>query len=409
MADVIAVVLLLAVAAYACAGGTDYGAGFWDLTAGGAERGARPRWLIDHAMAPVWEVNNVWLVFVFVIMWTGFPTLFQTVFSAMWLPLALAAIGLVLRGAGFALRKPLRHLAGRRLYGAVFAIASLLTPFFLGAAVGGVASGRAVPGTEASAHAWSNPTSVLFGLIAIVATAFLGAVFLVSDAARYGAPDLVGYFRRRALGSVVALAVLAGIMLTVTRSDAPHVWHGLTHGVGLGLVTLAGVCSLATGWLLLRPARCLAPDHRRRCGRGGGPRLGRRPTPLPHPDVPDRGRGQPAPPAVCAGPAWSPSWPCCSSARPWPFCTGWTPTANWNRSPTPTCAGPNRLTTIRPSSTDPGPLRSGSRQQYRRSEPLVPPGRTSRSLRVRESFLPQARQAAVKSCFRYSMTKTRLA
>ncbi|MEW1750763.1 cytochrome d ubiquinol oxidase subunit II [Streptomyces angustmyceticus] len=252
MAAVIAVVLLLGVAAYACAGGTDYGAGFWDLAAGGAERGKRPRWLIDHAMAPVWEVNNVWLVFVFVIMWTGFPVLFQTVFSAMWLPLALAAVGLVLRGAGFALRKPLRRIAGRRLYGSVFALSSLLTPFFLGAAVGGIASGRAVPGTEASAHAWANPTSILFGLIAIVATAFLGAVFLTADAARFGAPDLAGYFRRRALLSVVALAVLAAIMLTVTRSDAPHVWHGLTHGVGLGLVVLAGVCSLATGWLLLR-------------------------------------------------------------------------------------------------------------------------------------------------------------
>ncbi|WP_371126742.1 cytochrome d ubiquinol oxidase subunit II [Streptomyces sp. 2314.4] len=201
---------------------------------------------------PVWEVNNVWLVFIFVLMWTGFPVFFQTVFSAMWLPLALAAIGLVLRGAGFALRKPLRRIAGRRLYGAVFAISSLLTPFFLGAAVGGIASGRAVPGTEASAHAWSNPTSILFGLIAIVSTAFLGAVFLAGDAVRFGAPDLVGYFRLRALGSLVALAVLAAIMLIVTRSDAPHVWHGLTHGVGLGLVILAGVCSLATGWLLLR-------------------------------------------------------------------------------------------------------------------------------------------------------------
>ncbi|MGW7486561.1 cytochrome d ubiquinol oxidase subunit II [Streptomyces sp. NPDC054786] len=252
IAAVIAVAMLLAVAAYTCAGGTDYGAGFWDLTAGGAERGKRPRWLIDHAMAPVWEVNNVWLVFLFVIIWTGFPILFQTVFSAMWLPLALAAVGLVLRGAGFALRKPVRRIAGRRLYGAVFAISSLLTPFFLGAAVGGIASGRAVPGTAASAHAWANPTSILFGLIAIVSTAFLGAVFLAADAARYGAPDLVGYFRRRALGSLVALAVLAAIMLTVTRSDAPHVWHGLTHGVGLGLVILAGVCSLATGWLLLR-------------------------------------------------------------------------------------------------------------------------------------------------------------
>ncbi|MFH8681006.1 cytochrome d ubiquinol oxidase subunit II [Streptomyces lydicus] len=252
IADLIAALLLLVIAAYACAGGTDYGAGFWDLTAGGAERGRRPRWLIDHAMAPVWEVNNVWLVFVLVIMWTGFPVLFQTVFSAMWVPLALAAVGMVLRGAGFALRKPVRRIAGRRLYGAVFALASLLTPFFLGAAVGGIASGRAAPGTAASAEAWSNPTSVLFGLLAVATTAFLGAVFLARDADRFDAPDLVGHFRRRALGSLVALAVLTAVMLTVTRTDAPHVWHGLTHGAGLALVILAGVCSLATGWLLVR-------------------------------------------------------------------------------------------------------------------------------------------------------------
>ncbi|MFC4608619.1 cytochrome d ubiquinol oxidase subunit II [Streptomyces maoxianensis] len=252
MADLIGVVLLLAVAAYACAGGTDYGAGFWDLAAGGAERGKRPRWLIDHAMAPVWEVNNVWLIFIFVIMWTGFPTLFQTVFSAMWLPLALAAIGMVLRGAGFALRKPARRLARRRIYGAVFAIASLLTPFFLGAAVGGIASGRVSPGTEASADAWSNPTSILFGLLTIASTAFLAAVFLTRDAARFGAPDLVGYFRLRALGSLAVVALLGVAAFAVTRDDAPYVWNGLTGGLGLAFVILAAVCAVATGWLLLR-------------------------------------------------------------------------------------------------------------------------------------------------------------
>ncbi|MEU2156364.1 cytochrome d ubiquinol oxidase subunit II [Streptomyces sp. NPDC019396] len=246
IADIIAVVLLLAVAAYACAGGTDYGAGFWDLAAGGAERGKRPRWLIDHAMAPVWEVNNVWLIFVMVIMWTGFPVLFQTVFSAMWLPLALATVGLVLRGAGFALRKPMRRLSRRRLYGAVFAISSLLTPFFLGAAVGGIASGRVAPGTEASADAWSNPTSVFFGLLTIAATAFLGAVFLLSDAERFEAPDLMGYFRLRALGSLVVVVVLGVAAFAVTHNDAPHVWHGLTHGAGLVFVVLAAVCAVAT-------------------------------------------------------------------------------------------------------------------------------------------------------------------
>ncbi|MFF4487843.1 cytochrome d ubiquinol oxidase subunit II [Streptomyces sp. NPDC001544] len=254
IAGVIAVVLLLAVAAYACAGGTDYGAGFWDLSAGGAERGKRPRWLIDHAMAPVWEVNNVWLIFVLVIMWTGFPVFFQRVFTAMWLPLALAAVGIVLRGAGFALRKPTRRLAGRRLYGAMFAVSSLLTPFFLGAAAGGVASGRVTAGTRASADVWAGPTSVLFGLLAVATTALLGAVFLAADARRFAASDLDAYFRRRALGALAAVAVLAVITLVVTHGDAPHVWHGLTHGVGLVLVVLSALATLAAAWLLLRPS-----------------------------------------------------------------------------------------------------------------------------------------------------------
>ncbi|MGV9993520.1 cytochrome d ubiquinol oxidase subunit II [Streptomyces sp. NPDC003374] len=254
IAGVVAVVLLLAVAAYACGGGTDYGAGFWDLTAGGAERGRRPRRLIDHAMEPVWEVNNVWLIFVLVIMWTGFPVLFQQVFTTMWLPLALAAVGIVLRGAGFALRKPVRRPAGRRLYGAVFAVSSLLTPFFLGAAAGGVASGRVSATTTASADAWANPTSLLFGLLAVAAAALLGAVFLAADARRFGAPDLDRYFRRRALGALAAVAVLAVVTLFVTHGDAPHVWHGLTHGVGLAFVVVAVLATLTTAWLLRRPS-----------------------------------------------------------------------------------------------------------------------------------------------------------
>ncbi|MFG3138469.1 cytochrome d ubiquinol oxidase subunit II [Streptomyces sp. NPDC048211] len=251
-ADLMAVVLLLAIAAYTCAGGTDYGAGFWDLTAGGSERGRRPRWLIDHAMAPVWEVNNVWLIFVFVIMWTGFPTLFQAVFSAMWLPLALAAVGLVLRGGGFAFRKVVRRLTERRLYGAVFALSSVVTPFFLGAAVGGVASGRVQPGTQASTDAWANPTSLMFGLLAVAATAFLGAVFLTGDARRFDSPDLVAYFRRRGLLSLTGLVVLVVITLFVTRDDAPHIWHGLTHGAGLAFGIAAGAASVTAAWLLVR-------------------------------------------------------------------------------------------------------------------------------------------------------------
>ncbi|MFJ6835948.1 cytochrome d ubiquinol oxidase subunit II [Streptomyces sp. NPDC091209] len=249
-ATVAAWVLLLATAAYACGGGVDYGAGFWDLVAGGTRRGRRPRGLIDDAMEPVWEVNNVWLIFVFILMWTGFPVFFESVFSAMWLPLTLAAVGLVLRGAGFALRKPTHRLAQRRIFGAVFAVASLLTPFFLGAAVGGVASGRAAPGVTASADVWANTTSIVAGLLAVAATAFLGAVFLTADARRFDAPDMIVYFRRRAWCSLAVVTVLALIGLAETHDHTAYVYHGLTHGLGLLLVILSAVAAAATAWLV---------------------------------------------------------------------------------------------------------------------------------------------------------------
>lgn len=289
-------------------------------------------------MAPVWEVNNVWLVFVLVIMWTGFPVLFQRLFQSMWLPLALAAVGIVLRGAGFALRKPAQRQAGRRLYGTVFAVSSLVTPFFLGVTAGGVASGRVTADADPSTHAWAHPTPVLFGLLAVATTALLGAVFLAADARRFDAPDLAGYFRRRALAALGCVAVLAVSTLAVTRDDAPHVWHGLTHGAGLGFVVAAAVGTLATGLLLARGAtdawsRVAAVVVVASAVIAWG--MAQRPYLVPTTLTVSEGAARTP---RCAGSAWSPSSPWCWSCPPWRSSTGSTPVASWRASPTPTCA-----------------------------------------------------------------------
>ena len=97
MPDVVAVELWLGVTAYAILAGADFGAGFWDLVAGGAARGARPRALIDRAITPVWEANHVWLIFILVVLWTAFPEAFGALMSTLYVPLALAAVGIVLR------------------------------------------------------------------------------------------------------------------------------------------------------------------------------------------------------------------------------------------------------------------------------------------------------------------------
>jgi cytochrome bd ubiquinol oxidase subunit II len=257
VADLNALVLVLVMAAYACGGGTDYGAGFWDLLAGGADRGARPRALIDYAMAPVWEANNVWLVFALVLTWTGFPVLFESVFSTGWIALTLAVLGLVARGAGFAFRKPTRRLAQQRRAGATYAISSVLTPFFFGTVLGGIASSRIPLGNRAgdAVTSWWNPTSIAFGAMAVAGTAFLGAVYLTGDAGRFDAPDLIGYFRRRALASGAALLVVEAASLAVMRWDASYVFHGLGHDWALGFAALAVAATVSTAAVVGRRPR----------------------------------------------------------------------------------------------------------------------------------------------------------
>ena len=105
MTNAVAVVLFFGVTAYAVFGGADFGAGFWDLIAGGADRGARPRAVIDHSIGPVWESNHVWLIFCLVVLWTAFAEAYASITLTLFVPLTLAALGIVLRGSSFAFRK----------------------------------------------------------------------------------------------------------------------------------------------------------------------------------------------------------------------------------------------------------------------------------------------------------------
>ncbi|MCU0308962.1 MAG: cytochrome d ubiquinol oxidase subunit II [Thermoleophilia bacterium] len=247
MADAVLVLLLVGLTAYAVLGGADFGAGLWDLTAGGARRGAGVRDAIARGMGPVWEANHVWLIFVLVILWTGFSVAFGSIMSTLAVALFAAAVGIILRGAAFAFRGEAGTVAQQRLLGGTFALSSLIVPFFLGAVVGGVASGRVPVGNATGdlVTSWANPTSLMIGLIAIATGAHLAAVYLAADTHRRGERDLADAFRwRGALSGVVAGSV-ALIGLVVVRSDARPLFDGLT-GDGLPLVILSGVAGIAT-------------------------------------------------------------------------------------------------------------------------------------------------------------------
>ncbi|MGH9266627.1 MAG: cytochrome d ubiquinol oxidase subunit II [Acidimicrobiales bacterium] len=251
LAEVVLVVMWLGVTAYAVFAGADFGAGFWDLVAGGARRGLEQRRLIEHSIGPVWEANHVWLIFALVIFWTAFPTAFAAVTSTLYLPLTAAAIGIILRGAAFAFRKAVTPIEVKRVFGATFALSSVLTPFFLGAVAGAVASGRVPPGVAQGGvvSSWWNPTSVLGGTLAVLICAYLAAVFLAADAARDGEAGLARHFRGRALTAAVVTGPVSLAGIAVLRSDAPELFDGLT-GRALPLVAGSALFGLVALWLV---------------------------------------------------------------------------------------------------------------------------------------------------------------
>ena len=254
-ADAALAILWVGATFYALFGGADFGGGFWDLVAGGPERGQRPRDTIQRSLTPVWEANHVWLIFVLVVLWTAFPPAFSAIFTTLYVPIALAALGIVLRGAGFAFRKSIVGLRGRRAMGATFAISSVLTPFFMGTVIGAIAAGN-VPadGNGDAFSSWLQPLPLLIGAMFVATGAYLAAVFLVGDAHRADDEEMARYFARRALGAAVVAGALAAAGLLALHSEARYVFDRLV-AEGLPLVVLSLLCGIALLAVLLRGGR----------------------------------------------------------------------------------------------------------------------------------------------------------
>jgi len=249
---------------YALGAGADFGGGVWDLLSSGPRQRAQ-RDLIAHAIGPIWEANHVWLILAVVLLFVCFPAAWAALSIALHIPLTVMLVGIVLRGSAFTFRSyDDASDAVQRRWGRVFAVASVLTPLMLGVCVGAVAAGavqvrggRVVGGFV---RPWLAPFPFAVGGLTLGLFAFLAAVYLTLEAHD---PDLREDFRRRAIGSGVAVGALAFAALAVARGEAPLVWEGLVgRHWSLPLHAATGVAALGALFALwtrrFRAARFLA-------------------------------------------------------------------------------------------------------------------------------------------------------
>jgi cytochrome bd ubiquinol oxidase subunit II len=258
-ADLLGAVMLAALVLYALLGGADLGGGIWDLLAGGPRR-AEQRALVERAIGPIWEANHVWLVLVVVLLFTGFPAAFAAVSTALFAPITLLLVGIVLRGAAFTFRaydRPDDRVQAR--WGLAFSSSSAVAPLLLGVVVGCVASGRALPGPEGTAEAlgWLTPFTAAVGLFAAALFAFLAATYLAVEAEGALRED----FRRRALLAGVVVFLCALLAAALSAREAPAVFAGLTRRpytaplhLGTGVAAVTALAALRRGRVRLARA-----------------------------------------------------------------------------------------------------------------------------------------------------------
>lgn len=249
--EIVASIGLLAVIAYAVLAGADFGGGVWDLFASGP-RADQQKQAITHAMGPVWEANHVWLIFLVVVLFTAFPPAFSALSIGLFGLFHVVLVGITLRGAAFVFRGPQVGAEGGDHWGVLFGASSVITPVLLGMAVGAVSSGnlRVANGEVrvVGATPWAAPVSLAIGMLALALCAYLAAVYLTIETAG----ELREDFRRRALATWGALAVLALMALPLLYWEAPHLWEGL-FSLRAAPVLVGGLAAAGlSGWALVR-------------------------------------------------------------------------------------------------------------------------------------------------------------
>lgn len=211
-AGVLYAVIGLGLVVYALTGGADLGAGLLSLFSRGPRKEEQEH-AVRRAIAPIWEANHVWLIFVIVVLFSGFPRAFAALGVALHLPIAFALLGIVFRGAAYVFHAyGIQTAEARAGWSRVFGWASAVTPLALGAVVAGVSSGDVRVSdagvTSGFLAGWTTPFALAVGLFALALFALLAAVYLAAETDGALSDD----FRRFAL----ALEVLAGALALFT-------------------------------------------------------------------------------------------------------------------------------------------------------------------------------------------------
>lgn len=164
---------------YAILEGFDYGAGAWHLFF----RKDLSRRISINAIGPLWDANQVFLVIGGGALFAGFPVMYATMLSSMYVPFMLFLVLLVLRSAAIKFRSAEQMLWWRKTWDIIYSFSNILISFLLGVVLGNVIEGFAI-GENLSFQGgvflhFLSPYAIMVGITTVALFMTQGAIFLL--------------------------------------------------------------------------------------------------------------------------------------------------------------------------------------------------------------------------------------
>ena len=163
---------------YAILDGFDLGAGAWHLFF----KKEKSRRIALNAVGPVWDGNEVWLVIAGGALFAGFPEVYATMFSAMYIPFMLFLAFLIFRAVSIEFRSKEEMAWWRKTWDISYSIASIMLAVLLGVVLGNILQGAAIGPDMEFQGSWLqfiNPYAVMVGLTTLALFMMHGAIYLL--------------------------------------------------------------------------------------------------------------------------------------------------------------------------------------------------------------------------------------
>ncbi len=197
-----------------------------------------------NAVGPVWDGNEVWLVIGGGTLFAGFPVLYATLLSAMYIPFMLFLLFIILRAVAIEFRSKEKMTWWRKTWDVVYSFSSIMLALCLGIVLGNVLQGMPLDKNfefEGDWLSFFNPYAVLTGLTVLALMTLHGGIYLCLKTEG----KLFDKVERLVKNAIIAFIILFSVLSLYSLIYFPHLSDKFKETPYLFIVPLLGILSIA--------------------------------------------------------------------------------------------------------------------------------------------------------------------